>query len=135
MLFCHSSYCTMCIIHPNLVFFTFYTIPLSPLCNFSFTCIRRDGPGWLALFVYLEIPIITFSLWCTKLLAGLMCRYGQKVTLVKKWDNYMPGKGVKLKIAIFSFLFRFDSRISLTAALTNMKLGREIKLHDLTKIM
>ena len=41
MLFCHSSYCTMCIIHPDLVSFTFYTIPISPLCNlknFSFTC-------------------------------------------------------------------------------------------------
>ena len=43
MLFCHSSYCTMCIIHPDLVSFTFYTIPISPLCNlknFSFTCIH-----------------------------------------------------------------------------------------------
>ena len=42
MLLCHSSYCTMCIIHPDLVSFTFYTIPISPLCNlknFSFTCI------------------------------------------------------------------------------------------------
>ena len=28
------SYCTMCIIHPGLVSFTFYTIPISPLCNF-----------------------------------------------------------------------------------------------------
>ena len=44
MLFCHSSYCTMCIIHPDLVSFTFYTIPISPLCNlknFSFTCIMK----------------------------------------------------------------------------------------------
>ena len=46
MLFCHSSYCTMCIIHPDLVSFTFYTIPISPLCNlknFSFTCIYIFG--------------------------------------------------------------------------------------------
>ena len=28
-----------------------------------------------------EIPIITYGLWCTRLLASLMCRYG----LVKKW--------------------------------------------------
>ena len=27
-----------------------------------------------------EIPIITFSLWCTRL---LVCRYGQKVTVIK----------------------------------------------------
>ena len=30
-----------------------------------------------------EIPIITFSLWCTRLLASLVCRCGQKVTLIK----------------------------------------------------
>ena len=45
MLFCYSSYCTMCIIHPDLVSFTFYTIPISPLCNlknFSFTCNYRS---------------------------------------------------------------------------------------------
>ena len=43
MLFCHLSYCTMCIIHPA---FTFYTIPISPLCNlknFSFTCYNNIG--------------------------------------------------------------------------------------------
>ena len=72
---------------------------------------------------------------CGLLLASLMCRYGQKVTLVKKWVNYMSGKGVKLEIAILLFLFQFDSRISLTAALTNMKLGREIKLRDPTNIV
>ena len=41
------------------------------------------------------------------------------------------------EIAIFLLLlllFRFDSRISLNAALTNMKLGREIKLCDPTSI-
>ena len=48
-----------------------------------------------------EIQIITFSLWCARLLACLVCRYGQKVTLVKKNVSYMHGKGVKLKIAIW----------------------------------
>ena len=33
MLFCHPSYCTMCIIYPNLVSFLF-TPSLYPLCNF-----------------------------------------------------------------------------------------------------
>ena len=47
-----------------------------------------------------EIPIITFSLWCTRLLARLVCRCGQKVTLIKKWVRYMPGKGGKLKITV-----------------------------------
>ena len=51
-----------------------------------------------------ELSIITFSLWCTTLL-GLSCRYGQKVTQVKKWVNYMPRKGVKLKIAILKIVF------------------------------
>ena len=49
-----------------------------------------------------EIPIITFSLWCTRLLADLMCRCGQKVTLIKTWVSYMPGKGGKL--AVFKIL-------------------------------
>ena len=40
--------------------------------------VYRDGPGWPALCNS------TFSLWFTKVLASLMCRYGQKVTLVKK---------------------------------------------------
>ena len=57
-------------------------------------CVYSDGPDWLALCVLKEIPLITFSLWCTRLLASLMCT-GQKVTLVKKWVNYMSGKGVK----------------------------------------
>ena len=67
-------------------------------------CIQ--GWSWLAsiMCVLKEIPIITFSLWFTKVLASLICRYGQKVTLVEKWVNYMymymPGKGVKLEIAI-----------------------------------
>ena len=85
-----------------------------------------------------EIPIITFSVWCTRLLASLACRCGQKVTLIKKWVSYMPGKGGKLKVTVsnfFSFLFWFKSCISLTAALTNMKLGREIKLCDVTNIV
>ena len=47
-----------------------------------------------------EIPVITFSLRCTRLLASLVCRYGQKVTVRKKWVSYMPGKGGKLKITI-----------------------------------
>ena len=38
IVFCHLSYCTTCIIRPDLVSFPFYTIPVSPLCNFSFTC-------------------------------------------------------------------------------------------------
>ena len=45
-----------------------------------------------------------FSLWCTKLLASLVRRCGQKVTLVKTWVNYTPRKGVKLKIAILQSL-------------------------------
>ena len=47
-----------------------------------------------------EIPVITFSLWCTRLLASLLRRYGQKETVIKKWVSYMPGKGGKLKITI-----------------------------------
>ena len=51
--------------------------------------------------------------------------------VVEKVDvNYMPRKGVKLEIANFRFilllLFWFNSCISLTAALTNMKLGGEM---------
>ena len=77
-----------------------------------------------------EIPIITFSLWCTRLLARLVYRCGQKET------SYMSGKGGKLPFSnFFSFLFWFKSCISLTAALTNMKLGREIKLCDVTNIV
>ena len=53
--------------------------------------------------------------------------------LIKKWVNYIPRKGVRLEIAeFFSFLFWFNSRSSLTTALTNMKLGREMKLCDPT---
>ena len=81
-----------------------------------------------------EISIITFSLWYTRLLASLVCRCGQKVTLIKKWVSYMPGKGGKL-FSNFFFLFWFKSCISLTTALTNMKLGREIKLSDMTNIV
>ena len=50
------------------------------------------------------------------------------VPLVTKWVNYMPRKGVKLEIV------SFNSRISLTIALTNKKLGREMKLCDPTNI-
>ena len=96
---------------------------------YKYTQYYRDGPGGIALCVP---PIITFSLWCTRLLASLVCRYGQKVTLVKNGSVICPGKGVKLKILLskffLSFLFWFKSCISLTAALTNVKLGREIKL-------
>ena len=61
-----------------------------------------------------------------------MCTCALKVPLVKKWVNYMPRKGVKLeKEFFFSFFFWFNSRISLTAVLTNMKLGGEMKLCDL----
>ena len=48
--------------------------------------------------------IITFSLWCTRLLASVVCRCGQKVALIKKWVSYMPGKGGKLKITVFKLL-------------------------------
>ena len=47
---------------------------------------------------------ITFSLWCTRLLARLVCRCGQNVTLINKWVSYMPGKGGKLKITVFKLL-------------------------------
>ena len=60
----------------------------------------------------------------------------QKVPLITKWVNYISRKGVKLEIELFffsfSFLFWFDSRSSLTVALTRMKLGREMKLCDPT---
>ena len=69
--------------------------PLSRTAGAARHITHMDGTGWLALCVLKEIPIITFSWWFTKLLASLMCRYGQKVTLVKKWVNYMPWKGVK----------------------------------------
>ena len=83
-----------------------------------------------------EIPIITFSLWCTRLLASLVCRCGQKVTLIKKWVSYMPGKGGKLKITIFKLLLVLVQVVYLTnRTLTNMKLGREIKLCDVTNIV
>ena len=39
-----------------------------------------------------EIPIITFSLWCARFLACLVCRYGQKVTLVKNGSVICTGK-------------------------------------------
>ena len=69
----------------------------------------------------------------TRLPASLACRYGQKVALIKKmgqlhaWERWL---------IIFSFFFFwFKSCISLTAALTNMILGREIKLCDVTNIV
>ena len=49
------------------------------------------------MHVLKEIPIITFSVWCTRLLASLACRCGEKVTLIKKWVSYMLGKGGKLR--------------------------------------
>ena len=54
-----------------------------------------------------EIAVITFSLWCTRLLASLVCRYGQKVTVIEKWVNYMPGKGGKLKILLLLTINHF----------------------------
>ena len=74
------------------------------------TTVLCDRDAWLASIMHVlkEIPI---SLWCT----GLpVCRYGQKVTLVKKWVSYMPGKGVKLKIGFFSILFWFKACSYLT---------------------
>ena len=53
----------------------------------------------------------TFSLWCTRLLVGLVCRCGQKVALIKKWVSYMPGKGGKLKITVFKLLLRVLVRV------------------------
>ena len=48
---------------------------------------------------------------------------------MQNWSiTIMPGKGVKLKIVIFTFWLHLC--ISLTAALTNMKVGRERKLSD-----
>ena len=52
----------------------------------------------------------------------------------------MPGKGGKLKITVSqtsppSCSGSSRVAISLTAALTNMKLGREIKLCDVTNIV
>ena len=67
-------------------------------------CVYRDGPGGCVL---MEIPTITFSLRCTRLLASLMCKYGQKVTLVKKWVYYVPGK---VPFSSFSSLFCFNSQ-------------------------
>ena len=58
-----------------------------------------------------ELSIITFSLWCTTLL-GLSCRYGQKVTLVKKWVNYMPRKGVTFENSHFQNCFSSPSSCS-----------------------
>ena len=52
----------------------------------------------------MRVLIITFSLWCARVLASLVCRCGQKVTLIKKWVSYMPGKGGKLKITVFKLL-------------------------------
>ena len=60
-------------------------------------CVYRDGPGGL-MCVPKELPIITFTLWCTRLTASLTCRYGKQVTLVKTLINYMGGKGVKIAI-------------------------------------
>ena len=83
-----------------------------------------------------EIPIITLDLWCTRLLASLVYRYGQKVTLIKNWSVICLGKVVNLPFSKkFFFLFWFKLCISLTTALTNMKLGREIKLCDMTNIV
>ena len=41
-----------------------------------------------------EIPVITFSLWCARLLASLVCRYGQKVTVIKNGSVICLGKVV-----------------------------------------
>ena len=54
--------------------------PNTGITQYGSTVYIRDGPGWLVLCMYLRI--IAFSLWCTELLASLMCRYGQ---MVRKW--------------------------------------------------
>ena len=66
MLFCHSSYCTMCIIHPDLVSFTFYAISISPLCNlknFSFTCLPIIHTSYdiFIHFFCMQLPFYMFS--------------------------------------------------------------------------
>ena len=55
------------------------------LCHCHTQYGSTDGP--VVMCVLKEIPIITFSLWCTRLLASLACRYGQKVTLIKKNES------------------------------------------------
>ena len=82
-----------------------------------------------------EIPIITFSLWCTRFLASLVCRYGEKVTLTKNGSVICLGKVVNPFSQFFFFLLWFKSYITLTTALTNLKLGREIKVCDVTNIV
>ena len=58
----------------------------------------------------------------------------KKYLWLKNGQIICPGK-VKEQISeFFSFLFWFNSRISLTTVLTNMKLGREMKLCDPTNI-
>ena len=59
----------------------------------------------------------------------------QKVPLVKKLVNYMARKGLRLVFRNSSspfLMFWFNSHISLTIALTIMKLGREMKFSDPT---
>ena len=87
MLFCHSSYCTMCIIHPDLVSFTFYTIPISPLCNlknFSFTCEITDCPGLdpnqqhtlgscSTTCIYVTVQYCTTDMWVCDVQIGFYC--------------------------------------------------------------
>ena len=87
-------------------------------------------------------------------LASIMCVLKEIISLSvcgvltsSKFSVYIWSKGnsggkmgqlYAQEIAILQILllllFRFDSRISLTAALTNMKLGREIKLCNPTSI-
>ena len=59
----------------------------------------------------------------------------QKVPLVKKLVSYMARKGLRLVFRNNSspfLMFWFNSHISLTIALTIMKLGREMKFSDPT---
>ena len=61
MLFCHSSYCTMCTIHLDLVFFP---IPISPLCtlkNFSFSCHKYVCMKFIFLRSLVHFDIFTLE--------------------------------------------------------------------------
>ena len=108
MLFCHSSYCTMCIIHPDLDSFTFYTIPISPLCNlknFSFTCVYRDGNGLFCIRAIHKEICFHVQFQFNRTLRTSRWRTCEKVTPCKKMDEN-TGKHDFLKFAMF-FIFFF----------------------------
>ena len=56
MLFCHSSYCTMCIILTDLVSLPFYTIPISPPCNLK-NFSSKTLAALLCLIHTLQLPV------------------------------------------------------------------------------